>query len=480
MQVHPLKLHLALATVSLVGWHSAAVAGEWSQFRGPNSAGVAETSRLPVEFGPRKNVAWKTTIPNGKSSPVLTADRIFLTASEGDDLLTICLERASGKILWRRAIRRDRAEPLNQLNTPASSTPTTDGRNVYVFFGDFGLVSYGPDGNERWRLRLGPFKNLHGMASSPVLVGDKLIMLHDQAVDSHLLAVNKDTGETLWRTERPEALKGFSTPVVFQAKDGPPQLIVTGSFLLISYSVESGEKLWWVRGLTWQMKSSAVIGDDIIYATGWSPSSDAGQRMLLPSFEEALQEADIDHDGKLSFNEIPEKWHNFSGWRPIDLVGDGSLSEREWSLYRARRAARNVTIAVRPGKARGDLTETHLLWEYERSVPRVPSPLFYKGILYTIKDGGILTSFDAKTGKVLRQARLRDAIDTYYSSPVAGDNKVYLASELGKVSVLQVGGEWETLAVNDLREPCYASPAIADGRLFIRTATTLYAFEKVE
>ena len=127
----------------------AAFASEWSSFRGPNASGVAETSPLPVEFGPGKNVVWKTALPMGKSSPALTGDRIFLTASEGDKLLTIAIGRKTGEILWRREIARPRAEQLHQLNHPASATPASDGENVYAFFGDFGLVSYGPDGNER-------------------------------------------------------------------------------------------------------------------------------------------------------------------------------------------------------------------------------------------------------------------------------------------------------------------------------------------
>src|SRR5712692_10130996 len=139
-------------------------ATEWSQFRGPNGAGVAEEPKLPVEFGPNQNVVWKTALPRGSSSPALTADRIFLTGAEGNHLLTICLERSSGRILWKREILADLAEVLHKLNDPASSSPITDGKNVYVFFGNFGLASYGPDGQERWKRPLGPFTNLHGMA----------------------------------------------------------------------------------------------------------------------------------------------------------------------------------------------------------------------------------------------------------------------------------------------------------------------------
>ena len=130
-------------------------AADWSRYRGPNGSGVSDTVGLPVEFGPTKNVVWKTNLPPGHSSPVLTEDRIFLTAFEDQVLLTFCLDRKTGEILWRRVAPRDRTEKLDRRNTPASPTPVTDGENVYVFFGDFGMLSYDPAGNERWRLPLG-------------------------------------------------------------------------------------------------------------------------------------------------------------------------------------------------------------------------------------------------------------------------------------------------------------------------------------
>ena len=163
---------IVLATLA----SSTLTAANWPGFRGPNASGVGSTSGLPAEFGPKKNVVWKTPLPTGKSSPVLTGEHIFLTAWEKNNLLTIAMDRKTGKVLWRQAIRRDRSEQLHQLNSPASSTPVTDGTNVYVFFGDLGLVSYGPDGNERWRVRLGPFTNLHGMSASPIVVDDRIIL----------------------------------------------------------------------------------------------------------------------------------------------------------------------------------------------------------------------------------------------------------------------------------------------------------------
>ena len=463
-------------TVVLAAAIAWAKAADWPAFRGLNSAGVAETTGLPLEFGPSRNVVWKTALPPGASSPTIAGERVFLTAYEGRSALTIALDRKSGKILWRRAVERGREEALHKLNNPASPTAASDGKSIFVFFGDFGLVSYGLDGNERWRLPLGPFQNLHGMASSPLLLGDRLYMLCDQDRPSFLIAVHKDTGKVLWKIERPEAVHGFTTPVVFRPRGGAPQLIIPGSYFLAAYSPETGEKLWWARGLTWQIKTTAVVDDETVYATGWAPGADAGERKELPPFEEALAEGDADGDNKLAPAEVPPRLRHTGSWTAIDLNRDGFLDARDWSFYRARRASHNVTMAVRPGNARGDLTNSHVVWTNERSVPQVSSPLLYRGALYTAKDGGIFTALDAATGEIKKQARLTGAIDAYYSSPVAADGRIYVISENGKASVIRAGAEWELLQVNDLEDRVYATPALADGRIYVRTMSALYCF----
>jgi hypothetical protein len=148
------------------------VAQEWRQFRGPNASGVSTESNIPVEFGPEKNVIWKTAVPLGHSSPVIAEDRIFITGFEGEKLLTIALDRATGRKLWTREAPRPRKQVIERpANSPTSASPATDGRNVYVFFQDFGILAYGPDGNELWRMPLGPFNNPFGHGASPILAG---------------------------------------------------------------------------------------------------------------------------------------------------------------------------------------------------------------------------------------------------------------------------------------------------------------------
>ena len=453
-------------------------ASDWPRFRGPNGSGVAETTALPEKFGPDRNVVWKTALPPGHSSPVLGGDRIFVTAVDRDVLYTFCLSRATGQILWRRECPRSRAEPLDKLNTAASPTAATDGRDVYVFFGDFGLLSYGFDGNERWRLPLGPFRNVYGMGASPIVVGDKVVLVCDQSRDSFVIAVGKEDGRVRWKRARPEALSGHSTPIVHQAENGPVEIIAPGSFRVDAYSAETGETIWWAGGLPSEMKSGAVLGAGTLYISGFnSPENDPGRQIHLPPFEEVLAAHDQDKDGRISLAEVPDQ-RTKAYFRFIDLNQDGFLSADEWKTYVATMTAENGLLALRPG-ARGDAT-SGLVWKYQRAVPQLPTVLLYQNVLYMLNDAGVLTTIDPATGAVHRQARLRGVADRYFSSPVAADGKVFIASQAGIVTVLKAGGGQEVLAANELDDECYATPAIAGGRIYIRTRSALYCFGKKE
>jgi outer membrane protein assembly factor BamB len=453
----------------------ALAAADWTQFRGPNGSGVSPSKGLPERFDQRKNVVWRTALPLGHSSPVFTAGHIFVTAFEGKTLLTICLDRASGKVLWRREAPREREESFDHTNGPASPSPVTDGTNVYVFFGDFGLLSYGPDGNERWRLPLGPFNNVNGHGSSPVLTDGKLVLICDQDTGSYLLAVDAHNGRALWKTMRPEYTRGYATPAVYRPKHGPAELIVPGSFEVAAYAIETGEKLWWVRGMAWQLKSVPVIDRDRIFVSGWEIDGDQDKRSKVPEFSKALAEYDKNHDSKLSPGEIPSSYG--SEWfTDSDLNHDGYIDEREWLFYQARHAAENCLVAIRGG-GRGDVTQSHVLWRYRKAIPNTPSPLFYEGVIYLVRDG-IFTSLNPENGAVFKQARLTGALGHYWSSPVAADGRVFVASEEGKVVVLRAAPEWEILAVNNLDEDTFATPAILDGRIYVRTRMALYCFAK--
>src|SRR5258708_1804819 len=246
---------------------SGAAWGQWDRFRGPNGTGVSESAGLPAEFGPKKNLIWRTELPPGHSSPVIGGERIYLTGVEHEQLYTFCVEPASGRILWKREAPRSRHEKLHSLNNPASPTPVTDSENVYVFFSDFGLLSYTRAGKERWRLPLGPFKNVYGMGVSPVLADDVVVLVIDQDKDSFIVGVGRNDGKVRWQKPRPEALSGASTPVVVKNSSGPSLILAPASFRLDVYSARDGEAVWWVRGLPGEMKSGPAVVGDFVYVS---------------------------------------------------------------------------------------------------------------------------------------------------------------------------------------------------------------------
>ena len=447
---------------------------DWPQLRGPNGSGLCPScGPLPTEFGPQKNVLWKTELPIGKSSPVLAGDRIFLTASDGDDLITMCLSRATGKVQWRRSVRAARHEAQHTLNHRAAPTAVTDGKRVFVFFADFGLVAYDFEGKQRWQLPLGPFNSQHGVVASPVYADGRVILVCDQDTDAYIIAVDADSGKIVWKTPR-DVINGYATPIVHRPARGPAQIIAPGSYQLTAYSVVDGEALWFVRGLTCQPKSAPTIAGDILYFSGWTVGNDAGEQVDLPAFADAIAAADANHDAKLSQQELPKPWQPTGTWRAIDLDRDGFLNEREWTFFRTRRASRNGLLAVKLGGS-GDVTNTHVLWRFEKSLPDVSAPLVYQDVVFLFRNGGIATTLNAQTGKLLKQARLTGALDDYYASPIGVDGKVYIASEHGKVVVLRAAGDWEILAINEFDSDIYATPAVSEGRMYIRTRNALYA-----
>ena len=448
-------------------------ADDWPRFRGPNGSGISDSTELPVEFGPQKNLLWKVKVPFGRSSPIVTGDRVFLTASEGNNLITMCLERNTGRIMWQRKIVRERAAEIYKANDPASPTPVTDGTNVYAFFADLGLVSYGPDGNERWRVPLGPFHSFYGVANSPILVGDAVIQLVDARTDPILTAVHSGTGRTLWTVKRPTTVEGFSTPVVHTPEGGAPEILVLGSHRLDAYSVENGETLWTASGLGYLPKGVPVVGRGFVVV-----STQGSEQPSAWPYSEVLQNHDANHDGRVAREEVPTDWDDFFGY--VDANTDGFIDEGEFNFIRMARGGGGYGFAAVSLRGGDRQTERKILWRYQKTYPDVPSPILYRDILYSVKNGGIIVAMNPVTGEVLKAGRTKEAMEKYFSSPVAADGKIVMVSESGKVTVLKAGRDWEVLAVNDLGEECWATPAIASGSLYIRTRNTLYCFRKMK
>ena len=455
----------------------------WSRFRGPNGTGIAETTGVPTEFGPEKNVAWKAAVPAGHSSPVLTATRVFMTGADGDKLIVLGLDRATGKELWRRALTRRQPERLENVNGPASPSPVTDGERVFAFFQSFGLIAYTADGRELWRKPLGPFNMFYGFGASPILVDGTLVLPVDQDTGSYLLGVDARSGNVRYTVARPGVISGYSTPTIYEPPGAPKQILIPESFQLSAYDAQTGRRVWWVRGLACEMKSVMSIDGDTAWINGWGfPQNQVGQQVPTISWEDALKIYDKNRDGRIGDTEVtggpPSLDKMLSpkyGFPAFDGNRDGRLDPVDWGIMRAMLASENGLLAIKLG-GQGDMTDKSVKWKYTRPVPQVPSTLLYKSVLFMVNDSGILLSFDPATGTVLKQGRLKGAIDKYFASPVGADGKVFLVSQDGTASVVTAKGDWEILSVNPMGDEVFATPAIADGTIYLRTRSTLYAF----
>ena len=446
--------------------------GQWNQFRGPNGSGVDSATGYPVAFSPSSNVVWKAAVPFGQSSPIVAGGHVYLTASDGDRLLTIGLDAATGREVWRKEVKRARTHKIYRANDPASPTAAADDDGVVVFFADFGLAAYTPDGKERWTLPLGPFKSFYGMAASPILTNDLVILVCDQQSGSFLIAAERTTGRVRWKTDRAEAIDGYATPMVFRpAAGGPAQLIVLGSTRLSSYAIDTGAEQWWMPiGSSGAMGTAVASGDTLFVSTLGSSEP------VLPAFDGVLSKMDTDKDGKVSQQEFSanKEFAEHFGW--IDTDSDNFITAAEWNTARNLGAGEYGAIAVRPENAKGKLAPNAVLWRFKKNLPYIPAPLVYKNVLYLVKDGGIITALDAASGRPLKEGRSPDALGEYHASPVAADDKLFLANVEGKITVVKAGGEWEVLGVNDMGEEVHATPALSGGRIYVRTRGALYCF----
>lgn len=468
-------------------------AARWPQFRGSDGTGVApDGMTLPERFGPADNVLWKTDLPVGHSSPCVWGDRIFLTGFDpvAKSLETLALDRRTGTILWRTPAKAEAIERVHEISNPATATPATDGERVYVYFASCGLICYDFAGGEQWRLPLPMPKTRFGAGTSPIVVGDVVLLNAEYPPKPVLLAVNRRTGETVWKKERPAVMEGYSTPVVWR-HDGVDEVVVHGPTRLTAYALKDGAERWWVA-VNSTACSSPVVGAGKLFASTWMVGSEPTDMVKLPTFDELLEKYDKNKDGMISKDEFPADLSFMKRADAGDIPGadvkikpffdmldankDGQISRLEWALVAmfANRKVEHGLFAIKPG-GKGDATATHVLWRDPKATPEVPSPLYYRGRVYQVRDGGIASCLDAETGKLLYRERLGPG-GAYFSSPVAGDGKVYAASMRGVVVVLKAGDVFQVLARNDLQEPVVATPALVGGIVYVRTEKHLYAF----
>jgi outer membrane protein assembly factor BamB len=448
---------------------------QWPQFRGPNAAGVgAVDARPPVKIGPSENVLWKVEVPWSPSSPIVWGDRLILTTFHQGQLETRCYDSANGRLRWAKAVKPEELEVFHGTDgSPAASTPATNGKQVVSYFGSFGLICYElKDGRELWRhpLPTALSGGGYGSGTSPIIAGDLAILNRDQDKGSSLLAVDLNSGKSAWEVPRPDSRGSFSTPIIWK-NNSVDEVVLPGTLRIKGFDLKTGAERWVVEGTTGFACPTPVIGDGLLFFAGWSPGASDSRWPPWPAF---LGQNDKNGDGEVPLTELPADRRDFS--RGLDLDHDGRITKADWDVLLAASAkAQNVMVAVRPG-GRGDITDSHVAWKYTRGLPYVPSPLFYDGRVYLVKDGGMFTSLDAMTGNVVFAQQRLGALGSYYASPVAADGRIYLASLPGKLSVVKAGGDKpEILHQADFGERIFATPAIVGNRIYLRTEKHLWA-----
>jgi outer membrane protein assembly factor BamB len=390
----------------------------WPQWRGPLLTGAALHGDPPVEWSEGKNVKWKVEIPGkGSGTPVIWGDTIFvLTAVPADGgerakqrFTVLAIGRRDGKVLWQRVVREEVPhEGTHQTNTWASASALTDGELVYAFFGSRGLYALDMKGNVKWEKDLGDMtiKLGFGEAASPALHGDRLVVNWDHEGQSFIVALDKRTGNELWRTPRDERTS-WATPLVVEV-GGRAQVITSASSRVRSYDLATGELLWHATGMTANAIPTPVHSDGLVFLT--------------------------------------------SGFRG------------------------NALLAVRLADAKGDITNSPaIVWKYDRDTPYVPSPLLSGDQLYFLKsNSGVLSSFEAKTGKKLYGEQRLEGVPNVYASPLGVAGRIYVAGRDGGVAVVQQGPQFKLLATNQLDDGFDASPVAVDNELYLRGQRFLY------
>ena len=428
-----------LSTVLLFGSRAVASAGaNWPQWRGPSGQGVSTEKNLPREWSATKNIKWKTPIAGrGHSSPIVWGNKIFVTTAiegpvvpgakavkhmDGDKeflhpdsvgadrkqtLKVICLNRETGKILWEQtAFEGTPYDNRHRKSSFASSTPATDGKYVYAFFGTEGLYAYEMSGKLAWKADLGKLGTVGmGTGTSPILYENLVVLQCDEenGEASFIVALDKKTGKEVWRTPR-KVQVSWSTPLLVRTAKRD-ELITSGSEAVIAYDPATGRELWRHKGVESNAIPSPVANNEMVFISAGSPAK--------------------------------------------------------------------IAMAITLGGT-GDLVDA-VVWKYAKGTAYVPSPILYGDYLYLTTDRGILTCLDARTGEVKYEGGRVPIPATFTASPIAFEGKILLTSEDGDTFMVKAGPKHEILATNSVGEPVYASPAVADGKIFIRGERNLFA-----
>ena len=417
MKTFMLVAGLGLTVISLP-------AENWPQFRGPTGQGVSTETNVPLRWSATENIAWKTAIPGQSwSSPIVWADRVFLTTATDDGVScrVLCLDRGTGGILWNNEVFKQSTTGRKEgRNTYATPTPATDGKLVFAAFFDGSFAAVNFAGEVVWTNRSYPFYSQHGLGTSPILWKGLLIQARDGSNggddkglgwqkpwdQAYLLALEATTGREHWKGRRGLSRISHGVPAIWE-HDGRTEVVSEAGDVVQGFDFQTGERLW----------SNEVIGE------GKVPSTVIGEGMVFTA----------------------------GGW-------GGKESIKAFKLGGS-----------------GDLKETRLVWQQKKGMPKVPSMLYVNPHLYAISDAGVAACMKAATGEIIWQERFGGG---FSASPVFAGGRVYFTSDVGETTVVAAGAEYKLLAQNPLGEKVQASMAVSQGQIFIRTEKSLYCIGK--
>ena len=466
----------ACAVALFLATSAHAVDENWPQFRGSNGSGISASKNPPLKIDTESALRWKVEVPPGASSPCVWGDRIFLTAYADGKLWTLAYSRDTGKELWRTAAPAKQIEKYHHSEgSPAASTCVADGQRVITYFGSCGLLAYDFDGKPLWTYELPMAETSFdfGSGTSPILAQDMVVLVRDVKNGPVAIAVDAATGKERWKADRTGSPTAYSTPTVYgEGKDA--LLIVPGSLRMKAYELTTGKERWVLRGLPAANCTVAVVGGDRLFFAGWSPGQDD---FKMPTLEELLSQMDANKDGKLQKAETKDTpLENF--FDNNDTDHDGSITKAEWDGNLAfMKQGKNSLMAINPS-GQGDISESGVVWKRSKGLPYVPSPIFYEGRIFFVRDGGFASSYDAATGKPIYEGKRIGIADKYYASPIAAAGHIYLASlDQGTISILRADAEKpEVVAERKLEERISATPALVGDQLYVRSEKHLYCF----
>lgn len=488
-----------------------ASAETWNQFRGPNGSGVAAEGSTPPVTMTEENMAWKAPVGTGLSAPVLSKNHVYLTAIEDGRFFTLAFDKKTGKEVWRKEAPEVPLQKVHKANTPASPSVLADDKGIFVYFGSYGLIAYDHQGKQRWTKQIPAPRSLYGTSTSPITYGEHLILVVDNEENleesrlskSKIYCLKKENGDVAWETQRPFVRSGWSTPTIWKHNDGE-ELVVLGSGRVDGYDPKNGEEKWFAKGFSRETIAVPVQGNGHVYISSAQLGGVADDKIDPEPFWQAMLRFDANKNGAFDKDEITEhfSWvlrpelplgHPGFGlplprdatnrkrrqegiFRSIDKNKDGKWTKEEYVGHMANRRGRPLLMAISPG-GKGDIKDTHVSWELNRSIPEVPSPIFYQDQIYLVRNGGILAAVETEKGKQLYRGRL-GSTGGYSASPVAANGHLYLLSDEGVISVVKAGKKFELVHKFQLSEAATVTPAIDSNTIYLRGEKHLWAYRK--